>query len=56
MKKFIMYLLLGTLFGIIPFLLSAQQNQSPQKSDTEIEALKKADLETRKTLADCGKC
>ena len=50
MKKFIVCLLLGTLLGMIPPLLPAQQNQSTQKSDSEIEALKKRVSELEKQL------
>ncbi len=50
MKKFIVCLLLGTLLGIIPSLLPAQQNQNPQQSDTEIEVLKKRVSEIEKQL------
>ena len=50
MKKFIVCLLLGTLLGMIPPLLPAQQNQSTQKSDSEIEALKKRVSEMEKKL------
>ena len=45
MKKFIAYLLLGALFGIIPPPLPAQQNQNQ-----EIEALKKRVAELEKQL------
>ena len=41
MKQFIVCLLLGALFGVTPPPVSAQQNQSPQHSALEIEALKK---------------
>ena len=50
MKKFIICLLLGTLLGMIPSLLPAQQNQNPQQSDPEIEALKKRVSELEKQL------
>ena len=40
MKAFMVYLILGSLLGIIPPSLSAQQNQSPQHSAQELEALK----------------
>ena len=50
MKKLIACLLLGTLLGIISPLLSAQQNQNTQKSDLEIEALKKRVSELEKQL------
>ena len=50
MKKFIACLLLGALFGIMPLLLSAQQNQNAQKSDLEMEALKKRISELEKQL------
>ena len=46
MKKFIVCLL----FGMIPLLLPAQQNQSAQKSDSEIEDLKKKVLKLEKQL------
>ena len=47
MKKFIACLLLGALLGMISPLLPAQQDQSAQRSNPEIEALKKrvSDLE-----------
>ena len=41
MRKFIACLLLGALLGMIPPLLLAQQNQNAQRSNPEIEALKK---------------
>ena len=41
MRKFIACLLLGALLGMMPLLLPAQQNQNPQQSKMEIEALKK---------------
>ena len=41
MKQFIAYLLLGSLLGMIPPLLPAQKNQTPQQSAQEIEVLKK---------------
>ena len=50
MKEFIACLLLGTLLGMIPPLLSAQQNQNLQKSDPEIEAIKKRVSELEKQL------
>ena len=50
MQKFIACLLLGALLGMIPPLLPAQQNQSMQKSDLEIEALKKRVSELEKQL------
>ena len=50
MGRFIAYLLLGTLFGMIPILLSAQQSQNRQQSDSEIEALKKRVSELEKQL------
>ena len=48
MQKFITFLLLMALLGMISPLLSAQQNQSAQQSDTEIEALETG-FGTRKT-------
>ena len=56
MQKFIACLLLVALLGMISPLLSAQQNQSSQQSDPEIEALKKRVSELEKQPADCGKC
>ena len=50
MRKFITCLLLGALLGMISPLLPAQQNQNAQKSDTEIEALKKRVSELEKQL------
>ena len=50
MRKFIACLLLVALLGIIPLLLPAQQNQSTQKSDPGIEALKKRVSELVKQL------
>ena len=50
MRKFIACLLLGALLGMIPRLLPAQQNQSAQRSNTEIEALKKRVSELEKQL------
>ena len=50
MKKFIACLLLGTFLGAISPLLLAQQNQSTQRSNTEIEALKKRVSELEKQL------
>ena len=50
MKKFIVCLLLGALLGMIPPLLPAQQTQSRQKSDTEIEVLEKRVSELEKQL------
>ena len=50
MRKFIAYLLLGALLGMITPLLLAQQNQNPQKSDAEIEILKKRVSELEKQL------
>ena len=49
MRTFITYLLLGVLLGTMPSLLLAQQDQNTQKSDTEIETLKKrvSELEER---------
>ena len=56
MQKFIACLLLGALLGMIPPLLPAQQNQSMQKSDLEIEALKKRVSELEKQLQAVEKC
>ena len=50
MRKFIAYLLLGALLGMITPLLLAQQNENPQKSDPEIEDLKKRVSELEKQL------
>ena len=50
MRKFIACLLLVALLGIISPLLSAQQNQSTQRSNTEIEVLKKRVSELEKQL------
>ena len=50
MRKFIACLLLGTLLGVIPSLLPAQQNENPQKSDTEFEVLEKRVSELEKQL------
>ena len=50
MRQFIACLLLVALLGMIHPLLLAQQNQNPQKSDTEIEALKKRVSELEKQL------
>ena len=50
MQKFIACLLLVALLGIISPLLSAQQNQTAQKSDAEIEVLKKRVSEIEKQL------
>ena len=50
MRKFIAFLLLGALLGMILPLLPAQQNQNLQKSDPEIEALKKRVSELEKQL------
>ena len=50
MKEFIACLLLGTLLGIILPLSSAQQHQSTQQSDNEIEALKKRISKLEKQL------
>ncbi len=50
MRKFIVCLLLGTLLGVIPSLLPAQQNENPQKSDTEFEVLEKRVSELEKQL------
>ena len=50
MRKFIACLLLGALLGMIPRLLPAQQNQSAQRSNTGIEALKKRVSELEKQL------
>ena len=50
MRKFIACLLLGALLGMIPPPLPAQQNQNPQQSDPEVEALKKRVSELEKQL------
>ena len=50
MKKFIAYLLVGALLGMILPLLPAQENQNIQQSDPEIEALKKRVSELEKQL------
>ena len=50
MKKLIACLLLGALFGTIPPLLSAQQDQSAEKSEQKIEALEKRIAEVEKQL------
>ena len=50
MQKFIACLLLVASLGMISPLLSAQQNQTAQKSDAEIEALKKRVSEIEKQL------
>ena len=50
MQKCIACLLLVALLGMISPLLSAQQNQSSQQSDPEIEALKKRVSELEKQL------
>ena len=50
MQKSIACLLLVVLLGMIPPLLLAQQNQNPQKSDSEIEALEKRVSELEKQL------
>ena len=50
MRKFIAFLLLGALLGMILPLLPAQQNQNVQQSDPEIEALKKRILGIEKQL------
>ena len=50
MRKFIAFLLLGALLGMILPLLPAQQNQDVQQSDPEIEDLKKRILELEKQL------
>ena len=49
MQKFIA-LLFGVLLGMMPPLLPAQQNQTPQKSDSEIEVLEKRVSELEKQL------
>ena len=41
LRRFIVYLLLASLLGIMSLLSFAQQNQSSQKSNLEIETLKK---------------
>ena len=50
MRKSIACLLLGALLGMMPRLLPAQQTQSRQKSDTEIEVLEKRVSELEKQL------
>ena len=50
MKQFIACLLIGTLFGTTPHLVSAQQNQSIQYSAQEFEALKNRVSELEKQL------
>ena len=50
MKIFMACLILGALFRIIPSLLPAQQNQTPQQLAQEIEALKNKVLELEKQL------
>ena len=50
MKVFIACLLLGTLVGVTPPPVSAQQDQSPQHSAQEIESLKNRVLELEKQL------
>ena len=50
MKKFIACLLLGALIGMMPPLLPAQQDQNPQKSDSEIKPLKERVSELEKQL------
>ena len=50
MRKFIACLLLGTLLGMIPLLLPAQQNQNAQKLEQKIETLKKRVSELEKQL------
>ena len=50
MQKFITCLLLAALLGMIPILLSAQQNQSTQKSDLKIEVLENRVSELEKQL------
>ena len=50
MKNFIACLLLVVLLGVIPSLLSAQQNQSAQKLEQRIEALEKRISELEKQL------
>ena len=49
-KEFIACLLLGALLGMMPPLSLAQQNQNAQKSDSEIEALKKQVSKLEKQL------
>ena len=50
MKQFIACLLIGTLFGMTSHLVSAQQNQNPQYSAEEIEALKQRVSKLEKQL------
>ena len=50
MRKISVCVFLGVLIGIIPPLLSAQQNQNTQKSNSEIEALKQRVSELAKPL------
>ena len=50
MQKFIACLVLVALLGMMSPLLSAQQNQNAQKSDAEIEVLKKRVSEIEKQL------
>ncbi len=50
MKQFIACLLISTLFGTTPHLVSAQQNQSPQYSAQEFEILKNRVSELEKKL------
>ena len=50
MRKISVCVFLGVLIGIIPPLLSAQQNQNTQKSNSEIEALEQRISELEKQL------
>ena len=50
MKQFIVCLLLGALFGVIPPPVPAQQNQSSQHTTQEIQALKNRVSELEKQL------
>ena len=50
MRIFIACLLIGALVGVTPPPVSAQQDQSPQHSAQEIEALKNRVLELEKQL------
>ena len=50
MKRFIVCLLLGTLLGMIPPLLPAQQNQNAQRSNPQVEVLEKRVEELEKQL------
>ena len=50
MRKFIAFLLLGALLGMIPVPSFAQQNQNVQKSDMEIKVLETRISEIEKQL------